>query len=287
MAGGVVLGGKKYSGFEYFQVFLITLGVCIFNLMGKKKGGEDSLLGLCLIGFSLVMDAVTGGLQDKVKKRTKELNPEAGEKPVPTMHESMLWTNLSGTIVAFALAIVTGQITSGLAFCMRNPEVINAILVYSLASAVGQVAAPPPAPPPARGEPGPRRPFVRLAGLTCGVCPRGRTSSTTRSRSSTRSCSPRRDEIRRRSAALMRRASRAHAHRPRVTGDDHAQDLHDGLLGVPQPGQQPADGAVGRVRPRVRRHAARHCQAGDTRTRKPNLPRRAGPPPPSPNLRRG
>ena len=157
MAGGVVLGGKKYSGFEYFQVFLITLGVCIFNLMGKKKkGGEDSLLGLCLIGFSLVMDAVTGGLQDKVKKRTKELNPEAGEKPVPTMHESMLWTNLSGTIVAFALAIVTGQISSGLAFCMRNPEVINAILVYSLASAVGQVAAPPPAPPPARGEPGPR-----------------------------------------------------------------------------------------------------------------------------------
>jgi hypothetical protein len=26
---------------------------------------------------------VTGGLQDKVKKSTKELNPDAGEKPVP------------------------------------------------------------------------------------------------------------------------------------------------------------------------------------------------------------
>ena len=139
MAGGLVLGGKRYSIFEYLQVVLITLGVCVFNLMGKKKkGGEDSSLGLLLISFSLVMDAVTGGLQDKVKKRTKELNPHAGEKPVPTMHESMLWTNFSGFLVAVALAGATGQLTHGVAFCVRHPEVVRAILVYSLASAVGQ-----------------------------------------------------------------------------------------------------------------------------------------------------
>ena len=94
--------------------------------------------GLGLIGFSLVMDAVTGGLQDKVKARTKALNPEAGEKPVPTMHESMLWTNFSGFLVAIILCATTGQMTEGVAFCWRNPEVINAIMVYSLASAVGQ-----------------------------------------------------------------------------------------------------------------------------------------------------
>jgi len=139
MAGGIVMAGKRYSMFEYFQVALITIGVCVFNLMGKKKKkGEDSMLGLILIGFSLVMDAVTGGLQDKVKKRTKELNPEAGEKPVPTMHESMLWTNFAGFLVACVLAVPTGQIVEGTKFCMRNPEVINAILVYSIASAVGQ-----------------------------------------------------------------------------------------------------------------------------------------------------
>ena len=90
MAGSIVLGGKAYSATEYVQVLLITLGVCMFNLLGKKKkAGEDSTLGLLLIGFSLIMDAVTGGLQDKVKKRTKELNPDAGEKPVPTMHGAL------------------------------------------------------------------------------------------------------------------------------------------------------------------------------------------------------
>jgi UDP-galactose transporter B1 len=140
MAGGIVLGGKSYSMFEYFQVFLITAGVVVFNLMGKKKkaGGGDSLYGLALIGFSLVMDAVTGGLQDKVKKSTKEMNPDAGEKPVPTMHESMLYTNFAGFLVACVLALATGQVTEGMSFCMRNPEVINAIMIYSLASAVGQ-----------------------------------------------------------------------------------------------------------------------------------------------------
>ena len=47
---------------------LITLGVCVFNFGGKtKSGGADSSYGLLLIGFSLVMDAVTGGLQDRVK----------------------------------------------------------------------------------------------------------------------------------------------------------------------------------------------------------------------------
>jgi len=140
MAGGLVIGGKTFSALEYVQVLLLTIGVCVFNLFGskKKKGGEDSTLGLALIGFSLLMDAVTGGLQDKVKKGTKELNPEAGEKPVPTMHESMFWTNISGFLTAVVLAFATGQMFDGIAFCMRNPEVMNAIMIYSLASAVGQ-----------------------------------------------------------------------------------------------------------------------------------------------------
>ena len=150
MAGGIILGGKKYGFFEYLQVVIITGGVVAFNLgKGKaKSGAADSAYGLGLIGFSLVMDAVTGGLQDKVKKRTIELNPETSKKPVPTMHESMLWTNASGFLVAGVLCVVTGQATAGFAFCMRNPEVLNAIMVYSLASAVGQVLLPLPDPPP-------------------------------------------------------------------------------------------------------------------------------------------
>jgi UDP-galactose transporter B1 len=138
MAGGIVLGGKTYKMTEYIQVALITLGVCIFNFGGKKKsGGGDSMYGLVLIAFSLVMDAVTGGLQDSVKAETIKLNPDKA-KPKPTMHESMFWTNASGCIVAALLALVTGHLTEGIAFCIKFPEVLTAVLVYSISSAVGQ-----------------------------------------------------------------------------------------------------------------------------------------------------
>jgi len=139
MAGGLLLGGKSYSLSEYLQVILITGGVVVFNFGGKsKKAGSDSTYGLALIAFSLLMDMVTGGLQDKVKTGTKKLNPEAKGKAQPTMHESMLWTNVSGALVAAALGLFTGHLTDGIAFCQRHPEVMNAIAIYSISSAVGQ-----------------------------------------------------------------------------------------------------------------------------------------------------
>ena len=43
------------------------------------------------------------------------------------MHESMLWTNLSGCMVALVLGLFTGHITEGVAFCLKNPECMWAI----------------------------------------------------------------------------------------------------------------------------------------------------------------
>merc|ERR1719152_859591 len=50
----------------------------------------------------------------------------------------MLWTNFSGFLVAGGLALASGHMTGGIAFCSKNPEVIQAILIYSVSSAVGQ-----------------------------------------------------------------------------------------------------------------------------------------------------
>ena len=93
-----------------------TSGVARAGKSSSKKGGNDSLYGLGLIGFSLVMDAVTGGLQDKVKAKTKTINPEA-KSAKPTMHESMFYTNVAGCLVALVLALLTGHLVSGVKFC--------------------------------------------------------------------------------------------------------------------------------------------------------------------------
>lgn len=138
MVGGLVLGGKSYKPSEYAQVLLVTIGVVVFNFGGKsKKGADDSSYGLLLISASLLMDMVTGGLQDKVKASTKKLNNN--DKAKTSAFESMLWTNISGCLVALALGAFTGHVDGGLAFCNKYPEALTAITVYSLASAVGQV----------------------------------------------------------------------------------------------------------------------------------------------------
>ena len=140
MAGGIVLGGKRFSLVEYVQVALITLGVVVFNFGGarKKGGAKDSPYGLALIGVSLLLDAVTGGLQDKVKVATKALNPDAAGPKRASLHESMMWTNASGGIVALVLALLTGHMVGGIKFAIAHPEVLYSICLFSMASAVGQ-----------------------------------------------------------------------------------------------------------------------------------------------------
>lgn len=141
MIGGLVLGGRRFTVAQYAQVFFVTLGVAIFNLAADSKksgvGGNDSAYGLALIFLSLVMDAITGGLQDRVKRTTKALNPKTPNAK-PSVYESMFYTNLSGMLVALGFAIATGQLASGFAACVTHTELARAVLVYSFASAVGQ-----------------------------------------------------------------------------------------------------------------------------------------------------
>ena len=78
-----------------------------------------------------------GGLQDKVKAKTKTLNADV-KSAKTTMHESMFYTNVSGCLVAVVLAFFAGHLTEGVAFCLQYPDVMQALVIYSLASAVGQ-----------------------------------------------------------------------------------------------------------------------------------------------------
>jgi len=142
MIFGILIGGKysQYKLSDYVQVLMVTMGVVIFNfgapIKAGKGGGSDSTYGLALIAGSLALDGFTGGLQDKVKESTKALNKNPKAKASP--FESMLYTNLAGTIVALVFAAATGQIQEGVALCQESPEFLKALGAFSLCSAVGQ-----------------------------------------------------------------------------------------------------------------------------------------------------
>jgi len=132
MIGSLLFGGAKYSLREYASVLAIIIGTCIVSMGKKKSGPASSILGLTFIALSLACDGVTGGMQSRLKAKTKEI----GVTPKP--YDFMFWTNLYMALTAAVLAIALGEFTSGFKFCLENPIIYTKILKFALCSAVGQ-----------------------------------------------------------------------------------------------------------------------------------------------------
>ena len=133
MVGSLVLGGAKYDLREYLQVAAIIGGTAIVS-MGKKKGGDtaSSAMGVFYIVMSLVLDGVTAGFQKRLKTETAKV----GVKPKP--YDFMFWTNLYMCLTASVIAAGLGEMHTGVAFCLGNPEILSKIIKFAICSAVGQ-----------------------------------------------------------------------------------------------------------------------------------------------------
>ena len=133
MIGSLLLGGASYTLREYLSVIAIIAGTAIVSMGGKKSSGPaSSTLGLAFIALSLTCDGLTGGFQDRIKKRSKEL----GVTPKP--YDLMFWTNLFMTGTALVVALVLGEMQSGIKFCTDNPVILEKILKFAVCSAIGQ-----------------------------------------------------------------------------------------------------------------------------------------------------
>jgi len=132
MIGSLLLGGSRYSLREYASVAAIILGTCIVSMGKKSSGKASSILGLVCIVLSLTCDGITGGMQNRLKKKSGEL----GLKPKP--YDFMFWTNLFMCLTAVIIAAFLGELNAGTKFCMENPVILEKILKFAACSAVGQ-----------------------------------------------------------------------------------------------------------------------------------------------------
>lgn len=134
MAGSLLLGGAHYTMREYLQVTAIIIGTAIVS-MGKKKvdeGPTNSFWGLLFILGSLAFDGITAGFQKRLQRDAADVEC----KPKP--YDFMFWTNLFMAATAALIALILGELTSGTAYCLRNPEILYKIIQFSICSAVGQ-----------------------------------------------------------------------------------------------------------------------------------------------------
>ncbi len=133
---GRILTGVRYSPREYAHVLLITGGIAAFFYFEAPKPGKaaaaavaggSSLIGLALLGFSLIMDAVTGPTQESVSRTYK-----------PTVMTMTLWINVFPFVAMAAFIAFSGELAAALSFIRTYPAIATDLLVYCFLSAVGQ-----------------------------------------------------------------------------------------------------------------------------------------------------
>ncbi|CAM9854998.1 unnamed protein product [Chrysoparadoxa australica] len=128
MIFGVLFAQKRYSIRDYTCVALITAGIITFNMGGKQKTGkENSSYGLMLLALSLILDGVTGSAQERLKKAC-----------TPTVHEMMFHMNLWAFTILTLACVVTGQGLEGFKFCHQNPVILQHLIGFASAAALGQ-----------------------------------------------------------------------------------------------------------------------------------------------------
>eukprot|EP00736_Rhodelphis_marinus_P002408 Rmarinus@m.9328 len=127
---GMLIYGRRYSVQEIFCVLLIFSGISVFMLMKASTATdekENELVGLVMLLISLALDGVTGSMQDHASKRYS-----------PNTHHFMLYQNVWGILVLLVCLIAMDQLVPALTFCATHPAVIKDLVLFSIASALGQ-----------------------------------------------------------------------------------------------------------------------------------------------------
>ena len=144
----VVLYRRRFAGYKYAVVGLVTVGIWLFMAfapakMGKKAKGPESssLIGLLLCGLNLVLDGATNSTQDEVFSKF-------GRKTVSAGQMMLVMNLISALLMSVTLVLPTSllssssqnQLISAIEFTKKHPEVVRDITAYALAGAIGQVS---------------------------------------------------------------------------------------------------------------------------------------------------
>ncbi len=141
MVAGFLLERKSFSVEELCSAALITSGIIIFNssrMSSTRQSSEDdgdSLYGLFLLFFSLVMDGMMAFYQGQLKKDHGSITSKKNFRK-PSALECMLWVNTYAIFFMLPLAVISGQWANGMKLIRLDAE--DEIGQPSISQSVGQ-----------------------------------------------------------------------------------------------------------------------------------------------------
>src|SRR5579862_2309696 len=137
----LVLYRRRFPGYKYLVVGMVTAGVGLFTLFhpvegSSKKAAENSLWGLFLLSINLLADGFMNSTQDQIFSNNKQL----------TGPQMMLGLNACSTFLTTAYLIVTyfipstpSELTTTIRFIQLHPRILADILAFGISGAIGQI----------------------------------------------------------------------------------------------------------------------------------------------------
>jgi solute carrier family 35 (UDP-galactose transporter), member B1 len=137
----LVLYRRRFPGYKYLVVGMVTAGVGIFTLFhpveGSKKAASNSIWGLSLLSINLLADGFVNSTQDQIFSGNQGL----------TGPQMMLGFNVCSTILTTVYLIATylipsatnSEISNVVQFVRLHPRVLMDILAFAISGAVGQI----------------------------------------------------------------------------------------------------------------------------------------------------
>ena len=130
---GKLLKGTVYPWNQYFEAFLITVGVAVFSAASKSSNSDASteIKGLLLMVCYVCSDSFTSQWQSRLYKNYGKANID--------QYQMMLGVNTSAIIITTAGLLVTGDFLKVYEFLLVNPNVLVYNIVTAITSATGQL----------------------------------------------------------------------------------------------------------------------------------------------------
>ena len=136
----LVLYRRRFAGYKYLVVGMVTVGVGLFTLFhpveGSKKVAQNSAWGLFLLSINLLADGFVNSTQDQIFSGNKTL----------TGPQMMLGFNLCSTVLTTGYLITTyfipstpSELSTMLKFVQLYPRILLDIVAFAISGAVGQI----------------------------------------------------------------------------------------------------------------------------------------------------
>jgi adenosine 3'-phospho 5'-phosphosulfate transporter B2 len=130
MLWGMVVSGKRYNLTDWMVALMVTGGVTEFLMTGpiaSHSTTDNSTRGLLLLAVFLLLDGFTSTFQEKLFK-----------EHTTSKYNQMLYVNLGSCMISSVTLVLSGQVSSALAFALAHPAFMADAGTLSAAAVAGQ-----------------------------------------------------------------------------------------------------------------------------------------------------